>query len=427
MKKNIAIFPAGTEIGLEIHRALSYSTHLNVFGFSSVNDHSKFIYKNFVGSLPFFSHENFIQVLNDKIKENEIDFIYPAHDDVQLFLSENQSKINAEIITTEIKTVRICRSKIATYEFFINEAFVPKVFNKNSSNLQYPVFIKPDIGQGAKGAKLIKDKMDLKNALYENENIVICEYLPGEEFTIDCFTNAKGKIEAIKMRNRKRIKAGISVNSEILTLEDEVLEIANKINGQLCFKGAWFFQVKKDHNSNYKLLEIAPRISGTMGLSRNTGINYPLLTIFDRLSNEIFITENSYDIEVDRAFISRYQIDYDYEVIYLDLDDTLIMDGEINAFLMMYLYQALNHQKKVILLSKHIHDIKETFKKYKLPQDLFSEIIIIKKEDEKFKYITNEKSIFIDDSFSERRMVSINKNIPVFDCSEVEALIDWRR
>lgn len=427
MKKNIAIFPAASEIGLEINRALKYSTHLNVYGFSSIKDHTEYVYERCVLDLPFIKNENFIEELNKRVSEFKIDFIYPANDDVQLFLTENQEKINAIVLTSEKETVKICRSKLKTYEFLKKEEFIPEVFNNYKEVKEYPIFIKPDIGQGSKGAKIIKDEKDLKNTLeIMKEKVVISEYLPGEEYTIDCFTDFNKKLRVVKMRNRKRIRLGISVNSEILKLDEKVLRIANIINSYFNFNGAWFFQLKLDSLGKYKLMEIAPRISGTMGISRNTGINYPLLTIFNQMKQEIKIIENNYGIEVDRAFINRYKLDLEYENVYLDLDDTLILEDKINTFLMMFLYQCVNKKKKIYLLTRHSKEVEKTLKKYKICKEIFDDIIHLKENNNLKSQYIKKNSIFIDDSFRERDDVMQNKKISVFDVSEVESLIDWR-
>lgn len=427
MKSNVAIFPAGTEIGLEINRALRYSTHLNVFGFSSLDDHAKYVYDNYIGMMPFYNQENFITVFNEKLKENEIKFIYPAHDDVQLFLTRNAEKLDATVITSPLETVEICRSKSQTYKYFENDFFIPETYTTDSFNLAFPIFAKPDIGQGAKGVKKIVDKNELENYVKHNfQNMILCEYLPGKEYTIDCFTDNTGNILVLKQRERNRIKAGIAVNSKIIETDEIILEIANRINSKLKFKGAWFFQVKKDVNNQYKLLEIAPRVSGTMGLSRNTGINYPLLTIFLNFNTHVKTIENKFELEVDRAFINRYASNIKYSYVYVDLDDTLIINSKVNAYLMMFLYQALNQDKKILLITKHKYDVKNTLDKYLIPKGMFSEVIHITTEENKSDFMKHIDAIFIDDSFAERSAVAKAKGIPVFDCSEVESLLDWR-
>ena len=426
MKKKVAIFPAGTEIGLEINGALKYSNHVEVYGFTSLKDHSEYVYANYVEGLPLYSAEGFIDTLNENVEKYGIDFIYPAHDDVQLCLTENVDRLKATLITTDLETVKICRSKIETYRFFGEKDFVPTIYENKESVEAFPVFIKPDVGQGSRGAKVIKSAYELEHAFYENPNIVVCEYLPGEEYTIDCFTDFNGTLRVCKLRNRKRIRNGISVNSEILPMNDKVMQIAQTINSRLRFNGAWFFQLKRARNDEYKLLEIAPRVAGTMGLSRNTGVNYPLLTIFNARIMPVSIIENQYEIEVDRAFINRYKTNLTYDTVYLDLDDTLIVNGKVNSFLMMFLYQLVNEQKSIKLISKHQKDIMETLSKHHISPELFDEIVHLERDDDKSNYLTEKNAIFIDDSFAERYRVSQNTGISVFDCSEIEALIDWR-
>lgn len=427
---NVAVFPAGTEIGLEINRALQFSTHIKLFGLSSIPDHSRCVYRNYSGDIPYFTDENFIRKLNLFITEHNINYIYPAHDDVQLFLTVNAHLIKAEIITSELETVRVCRSKKSTYKFFSEFEFIPQFFESNNTrsldDSEFPLFIKPDIGQGSKGAKRVNTTEELQYAIKENKELVICEYLPGEEYTIDCFTDYSGNLRVCNMRNRIRIKSGISVNSIKIEMDNEVYNIANIINNKLKLRGAWFFQIKKDRNDNYKLMEIAPRVSGTMGINRNTGVNYPLLSIFDRMGIDVKINQNSYNIEVDRALFSRYITNLNFDNIYVDLDDTLIIDGKINSYMMMFLYQSINQGKSIYLLTKHQDDVYGTLENYCISSKIFNKVFHISKDDNKSKYIKDLKSIFIDDSFSERYKVSNELGIAVFDSSEIECLIDWR-
>jgi len=60
MKKNVLVFPCGSEIGLEIYRSLSKSIHFNIIGASSIDDHGKFIFQNYIGDAPFVEDANFI-------------------------------------------------------------------------------------------------------------------------------------------------------------------------------------------------------------------------------------------------------------------------------------------------------------------------------------------------------------------------------
>lgn len=428
--KNLLIFPAGTEIGIEIFNALKYSKFFKVFGATSLEDHSVYLYKRLITGLPYYHEKGFLSEFNKILEVYKIDYVYPANDAVQCFLVQNEKNVAAKIVSASPKTVEICRSKKETYRYLCNHEcfwFVPKVFESIETIENYPVFVKPDKGQGSVGAEIVYNEERLKQRLGEGKKLVICEYLDGEEYTVDCFTDRKGNLRVISLRNRARIRLGISVHSQILDENEDVNKIANSLNSIFKFQGAWFFQLKKDHQGNFKLLEVSPRIPGTMGVSRNRGVNFPILTLFDLEGYDIDIIENKYKISVDRAFINRYKIEMDYDVVYVDFDDTLIIDNRVNVMLLAFLYQALDKKKTIILVTKHINDIQESLKKYKISEDIFADIISLKKIDEKTKYINKDRAIFIDDSFAERKRVNIEKDIPVFDVDMIESLIDWRR
>jgi hypothetical protein len=211
-----------------------------------------------------------------------------------------------------------------------------------------------------------------------------------------------------------------------MKLDKRVQKIAEIINKKLELRGAWFFQLKLDSNNEYKLLEIAPRIAGTMCLHRNTGVNFELMSIYDRMGFDISIIQNDFELEVERALINRFVLKYEYDTVYIDFDDTIINKNKVNEFVILFLYQCFNKNKKIILITKHKEKIMDSLKKFKINAELFDAIISLKEEEHKKKYIC-QKAIFIDDSFSERKEVKDSIGIPCFDIDQIESLIDWRK
>ena len=79
-KKKLLIFPAGTEIAFEILNALKYSKFVEIYGGTSADDHSEFVYKRLIKGFPYIEDPGFLDFLNQVIRENGIDCVYPAHD-----------------------------------------------------------------------------------------------------------------------------------------------------------------------------------------------------------------------------------------------------------------------------------------------------------------------------------------------------------
>jgi len=427
MKKNVLVYPCGTEIGLEIYRSTKNSIHYNVIGGSSTYDHGRFVFENHIDNLPFItdnSDEAEIKKFNEIIKSHKIDFIFPAMDGVIYKFAEYKHLFDGKVICSDFETLKITRSKQNTYKFFQDKLLTPKLYKGIEDVEQYPVFIKPDVGQGSVGARKIKNKEELSFYLSETDKkMLIMENLPKDEYTVDCFTNNSGELIFAQGRKRKRIKGGISVNA-IKTDDERFLQIAKIINQNLKHKGGWFFQVKERENKELVIMEIGSRIAGASGHCRAYGVNLSLATIFLFDGNEIdsFI-QNDYEIELDRALMNTFKIDLKYEHVYIDYDDTILIDDKINTQIISFLFQCLNKKCPITLITRHKKNIQEELQKRCIDK-IFSEIIHLQNGEEKYNYIKNKNAIFIDDSYGERLKIKKNINIPTFDTHMIGALLD---
>ena len=413
-KKNILVFPCGSEIGLEIHRALEFSIHFNLIGASSVDDHGKFVYENYIGDLPFIDNNDFITAIKKIVTEKNIDAIYPTMDSVITLLKKNEAEIGCKVISSKLETTEICLSKRKTYQILKDKIATPFLYNSIDDINSFPIFLKPEIGYGSRGAVKANDVQQVIAHLSKYSNCLIMEYLPGKEYTVDCFTNFNGKILFIGSRERKRISNGISVNTKTMPLQEKFKSMAESINAELKMNGAWFFQVKENKNGMLILMEIASRLAGSSGVYRAKGINFAAMSVFNAFEIPVSVVENTFEVEMDRALTNRFKINIHFNHVYVDFDDTLLINGKVNAGLIGILFSFINQGKKIYLITKHAKDINQTLIEFRL-SNLFDEVIHLKKSDEKWRYIRHKDAIFIDDSFAERKSVYDKIQIPVFD------------
>lgn len=367
--------------------------------------------------------------MNAYIDKYNIDFIFPAFDSVILALCQNSEKLHAKVLTSPNETVELCRSKSKTYKALEGCDFLPKTYSCADEIKEYPVIIKPAESQGAQGFMILDNKEQL---LYElstrTKEQVICEYLPGEEYTIDCFTDRHGVLRYAAHRDRHRIKNGISVNSTLKTPDEEVLKIANEINEKMRFRGVWFFQLKKNAAGEYRLLECATRVAGTMCVQRAAGVNLPLLTVFDALDYDVDIPERLDFVEVDRALHNVFELNIDYDEVYMDFDDTVIVHDRVNFTVLRFIYQCVERNIPVILLTRHETDIIADLKAKRIYPELFDRIICLPRSERKIDHVSpSKKALFVDDSFAERKSMRDAYGIYTLGVDAVEALLDDRR
>src|ERR1700676_4839504 len=91
----VLVFPGGTEIGLEINSALRQCKDVELFSAGiHTSNHAPFVYAQHF-EIPSVTEGGWIEALNEIIDRLEIDYIFPAYDDVLVALAENREKINA--------------------------------------------------------------------------------------------------------------------------------------------------------------------------------------------------------------------------------------------------------------------------------------------------------------------------------------------
>jgi carbamoyl-phosphate synthase large subunit len=418
--RNVLIFPAGTEIGLEIFGALKSCKEVRLHGASqNISNHAEYLFDSY-HLLPKINDVNFEDELIRLIRLLKIDYIFPAFDDAIIVLMKLQDKLSAKVLAPSLEICKITRSKFKTYEYLSGLIPVPYVYSSILDVESFPVFVKPDIGQGSNGAILVSNFEELKRITTSDSMQIISEYLPGEEYTVDCFSDRDKGLLYASARVRNRIRNGIAVNTKSINL-DLAHKYAELIGDSLGLHGAWFFQLKKSAAGELKLLEVAPRIAGSMALNRAHGVNFPLLTIFEHERLPISIIENPGNIILDRALSNRYRHNIYFDNLYVDLDDTLIVRELVNVDLVSLIYQSINESKRIILITRHKKEVIDTLIKHRL-MGLFDEIIHLKLGEKKSDYICGSNSILIDDSFSERKDVHDNLGVLTFDTGMVEIL-----
>lgn len=423
---NVLVFPGGMENGIEIYNSLKYCKEITLFSASSaVPNQAFYLYKD-NAVVRDVREDGWIDDLNRVIERRAIDLIYPANSFIIDALNAKRGEIKAPVLLPEPGILGTTRSKKKTIECLKDILPVPEIYASAGQIPAFPVFAKPDNGYGAQGTVRLETPEDARKIDFSS--YVVQEFLPGREYTVDCFSDPDGRLLFSSGRERSRIRMATAMHAE--KVGDELDRLfagyARKILSRIKISGAWFFQMKEDASGRLKLLEIDVRIAGTMCYDRCRGVNFPLLSIYQFFGFPVSVSVNRPELSLDRCLRNRYILHFDYDRVYVDLDDTLIFRGQVNTDLIRFLYQCRNNGVKIILLSKNTEKDKDAYlRRYRI-SELFDEKIWLEESAVKAAYINPEKSIYIDDSFSQRKEAADKLGIPTFDASMIECLTDER-
>jgi carbamoyl-phosphate synthase large subunit len=180
--------------------------------------------------------------------------------------------------------------------------------------LGYPtkkVVVKPRSSNGLRGVRVLTEEglsfhnyihekpggleIDLNTFLriFSNEpaadfpELLVTEYLPGEEYSVDVFRNQQGSV--VIPRLRKSIRSGITFETEIDLGKYDLISYSKLLAEHLNLTYCFGFQFKLDKNGIPKILESNPRVQGTMVASLFAGFNMIYYSVKEILGEEVRI------------------------------------------------------------------------------------------------------------------------------------------
>ena len=201
-----------------------------------------------------------------------VDFELPLFSKYKSFL---EKKFNLICLVSEPNQIKIFNDKFNTYKFFIKNkiSFPNTSLYKNKSfffkNNNFPIVIKPRVGHTSQGVKIIKNSFTLNQTIASKKNLVLQEFLIGNEYTCGAVIKNKKVLSLIILR-RKLTNGNTSV-----AFNEFNINIANYIN-QIVINSDFFGPINFQlilTKLGPKLLEINPRFSGTSFTRYLFGLN----------------------------------------------------------------------------------------------------------------------------------------------------------
>jgi len=230
--------------------------------------------------VPPYADPGCLNHLLDLCREQHVRLVVPTIDpDLPFYAAHREAfrSIGTEVMVSSPQAIRISNDKELTHEWLVAQG-IPTVRQIAANALldgaaqwDFPVFIKPRGGSSSVGARVVRDRDELRVCIRDGEYIAQ-ELAPGKEYTVDVFVDRQGKCLATVPRLRLETRGGEVVKA--MTVHCPAIEaVAQRVAEALPeARGVLNIQVFHDAvNDCAKVIEINARFGGGYPLTHQAG------------------------------------------------------------------------------------------------------------------------------------------------------------
>jgi carbamoyl-phosphate synthase large subunit len=266
---NFLITGAGGDVCLGILKSISninVEKKIFVTGARSLN--LSIIKKEifFTKSPPVRRSKEYINFINQFIKDNKINFLIPCIDSELELYSKIRKFSFCKVIANKNNSIKLLSDKYKLIKFFKLKK-VPTIpteiaTKNNIKNFNLPFVYKPRLGSGSKNISFINNVSQKKKLKINVKNkFILQKYIPGPDYTASFFVENKHIKNIVvfrrKLKNGRTIKA-ILVKKKIIHQQlKKIIRLINLDFGNIQFK------IK---DKKIFVYEVNPRFSGTIEL-----------------------------------------------------------------------------------------------------------------------------------------------------------------
>ncbi|MFC1935238.1 ATP-grasp domain-containing protein [Chloroflexota bacterium] len=210
------------------------------------------------------------------IEEEQIDLILPTSGFDIVPYSKHKVRLEGmgiKVAMSDHKTVMLCNDKWHLYEALKDQFEMPDT-NPDACRVRFPCFVKPRWGKGSRNSFKCDDPAELEYFLSKYQDMIVQEYLPGQEYTIDVLSDLTGKSFFAVPRIRLETKAGISSKGRV-ELNENIERTCMLIANCLGLQGPSCMQMKIDQEGTPRLIDVNPRMGGGTIFTGLAGANLP--------------------------------------------------------------------------------------------------------------------------------------------------------
>jgi len=286
------------------------------------------IHKADVGLLvPCVHDSGYIPALLDHVRRHEVKLLVPLTDIDLTLLARNRGDFEQAGCTVMIgseSAVSACVDKASTNALIARAGLSPVrtlMLDQFLAQPFYPCFVKPVRGSAGVGSSIIRNEYELREHMGTfGQDLIVQEYLSGQEYTIDVYRSRDGKVHCVVPRQRLVVRSGEV--EKAMTVHDDALIEAGRRLGELVdgLWGVFCCQCRRGADGESpRFFEINPRFGGGSPLSIAAGANLPLYLLQEVMGRPITAKLGEF---TDKLLMLRYD-----DALYVQADDIQNLPG----------------------------------------------------------------------------------------------------
>jgi carbamoyl-phosphate synthase large subunit len=270
-------------------------------------------------TVPAGGDEEYIPRMREIAAAESVDVVLPLTTAELGPLAANRAAFDATVMVSPADALAVANDKGALYDRLEHEGFdaapsFHRVADEESfveavEALGYPedpVCFKPPVASGMRGFRVLDEGTDRLTRLLEEKpggavttlpevlpvlssadsfpELVVMEYLPGEEYSVDALVTEDG-VDPVVPRSRARTRAGITFEG-VVEQRTDLIDATRDICRALDLEYNVNFQFRYDATGTPKIIEINPRVAGTIVMCVGAGANMPHLGVHYALGGD---------------------------------------------------------------------------------------------------------------------------------------------
>jgi carbamoyl-phosphate synthase large subunit len=138
---------------------------------------------------------------------------------------------------------------------------------------------------GPRGVRLVTRPQDLLGVPRDGSHVVQ-EYLPGEELSVDVYVRSDGVVVSAVPRTRDRVDCGVAVAGRTVA-DEQCVEVATNVARAIGLRGIANVQLRRRADGSPVLLQVNPRLPGSLVLTAAAGANLAALALAEALGGRV--------------------------------------------------------------------------------------------------------------------------------------------